>query len=62
VDVAYSYMIGRVFKTQKALEAFMAEFGWKRTVKREPWHFALIGRCNQFRSAKEAIAYIDNKG
>lgn len=60
IDVAYSYMIGRVFKSQAALEAFMLRYGFHRTVKREPWHFEFWTDASPRLPVTQAIAYIGN--
>jgi len=40
VDITTGQMIGKgKFANQAALEAFMAQYHYYRTVKKEPWHF-----------------------
>lgn len=59
IDVDVKYIKKATGLTQQQLEIFMEQYGWKRTVKAENWHFewhSIIPRKN----VKSAIIAIDN--
>lgn len=60
IDIDYRRMIRDHFGTQAALEAFMRQYSYFRTVKREAWHFEFIPAYPSKMPVKAAIAYIDN--
>jgi len=39
IDVDVTYLKEQTHLSQQELEAWMAQYGWKRTVKKENWHF-----------------------
>lgn len=59
IDVDVVYIKKATGLTQEQLEVFMGQYGWKRTVKKENWHFEyhnIIPRLN----VKDAIKHIEN--
>jgi hypothetical protein len=44
--------------SQKAIEFYLGQFNFKRTVTRESWHFQWVG--GSLRNVRDAISYIGN--